>query len=139
IPQDSIFRIERRLGEPGRIQRLFKKIDALGQLNSENARREAQEEIKADVLRLLRSLESETDQRALLAEIPQPVRPTVPYHVVELIGAHSSARPVRPTASDHGLPIREVAIVPSLPEIESSEQHIRRRRRVRPAGQGENR
>jgi hypothetical protein len=66
IPTDEVLRIERRLGTPGRLQRLLKEIDQLGDNPSPGKARRAHEELVS----LLMELAEKGDRDYLLKGMP---------------------------------------------------------------------
>jgi len=66
IPEDEIYRLERRLGVPGKIQRLFKEIDCLkrndqfGTLDENSSNRE---KLKKEIFKIFEEIEDERDRQ----------------------------------------------------------------------------
>jgi hypothetical protein len=94
INQEIIFRIERRLGVPGKIQRLFKKIDRLDDnitltqqtgamkqsltINFVEDNENIKEEIKNEILSILEQLSNQQDKQLFYNSIPSPLRDNIP-------------------------------------------------------------
>ncbi len=72
IPQTDIIRNERRLGIPGKIQRLLKKSDKLNM--NQNNRNNLVEELKEELLEILDLLDNENDKDLLLQNVPDEIR-----------------------------------------------------------------
>ena len=71
IPDNAISRTEKRLGVPGKIQRYFKDIDKVNNLElSHNERQEKIEILKREFILILELLENEQDRNAFVEELP---------------------------------------------------------------------
>lgn len=68
--ETDIIRDERRLGIPGKIQRLLKKSD---KLNISNNRVELIEKLNGELLAILDSLDNENDKEILLQNVPDEI------------------------------------------------------------------
>ncbi len=68
-PQHDIIRDERRLGIPGKIQRLFKKSDKLDNLNNLNDRNELVEELRFELTNILDLIDNQEDKELLLENV----------------------------------------------------------------------
>lgn len=82
IDEGKVYRVERRLGIPGRIRRLLVKIEKIEQAEYTNSivRRELQE-LRDEVQGIVDDLDSDKDRRVFLSNLPtvyQDIEPTTP-------------------------------------------------------------
>lgn len=81
IPEEKVFRLERRLGVPGKIQRLFKEIDRFERKNHPEISNEIKNEVdklKKEILKILEQIEEEKDREMFLHSLPEPIRRELP-------------------------------------------------------------
>ena len=81
IPEDILYRTERRLGVPGKIQRFLKSFDNLNSPGvSQQRRHEETERLRKEFLEIIELLDNEQDRDLFMEEVPpnisqQPNRP----------------------------------------------------------------
>ena len=94
IDQDIIFRTERRLGVPGKIQRLFKRIDRLDEkitltqevgsikqklvINFVEDRDKEIEKIKKEIISIIKKLTDNNDRQQFFDSLPSPLKKDFP-------------------------------------------------------------
>lgn len=94
IDQDMIFRTERRLGVPGKIRRLFKRIDNLGEkitvsqkvgsieqrvvISFDKDRDIEKEKIKKDIVGIIKQLADNNDKQQFFDSLPSPLKKDFP-------------------------------------------------------------
>ena len=102
IPEEEIYRLERRLGVPGKIQRLFKKIDRLeknDRLGTTGESSSVMKKMKKEIFQILKEMEEEKDRQFFLQSLPSPIRSDLPEELpapnphiwVEEVEAHRVA------------------------------------------------
>ena len=72
IPKHEFYRIERRLGVPGKIQRLLVRIERLSNITEELER------VKSEIINILKKLPDEEDRKMFIKALPEPISPTLP-------------------------------------------------------------
>jgi len=80
-PGEKVVRLERRLGVPGKIQRIFKRIDHMQQGEGLDTNEEVKAEleaIKKQIIRVLEQIEEEKDRDLFLQSLPNLLREELP-------------------------------------------------------------
>lgn len=81
IPEDVLYRTERRLGVPGKIQRFLKSLDNLNSPNMTRQQRDEEtERLREEFLEIIELLDNDQDRDLFMNEVPgnvsqQPNRP----------------------------------------------------------------
>lgn len=86
LPDNSFYRTERRLGTPGRIKRLYPKLDEASELFEVDYINSAQEELKTiqpSLSRILRDLDSPEDRQMFLETVPKSIIQNLPEPLPE--------------------------------------------------------
>jgi hypothetical protein len=84
ISDDRIRRLERRLGVPGKLQKLMQRVDRLEHQGRDLSRDEYKDEVRAireRMLRILQEIDSEKDAALVLENIPTAIRADIPNRV----------------------------------------------------------
>lgn len=71
IPEDVLYRTERRLGVPGKIQRFLESLDSLDSPDiSQRQRQEEAERLREEFIEIIELLDNEQDRRLFMHEVP---------------------------------------------------------------------
>lgn len=86
ISEEDVYRLERRLGVPGKIQRLFKKIDRFERENHPETSNEIKNEadkLKKEILKILEQIQEDIDRKMFLHSLPELIRNELPQQLPE--------------------------------------------------------
>jgi hypothetical protein len=81
IPQEKVYRIERRLGMPGKIQRILVRVERLSQLSSTYQNPDIADEvehIKGEIINILKAIPDEQDRQIFIEALPKPISSSLP-------------------------------------------------------------
>ena len=81
IPREKVYRIEKRLGIPGKIRRILVRIDRVSQRSSSYNHPDIAEEIKqikSEVINILNAMPDEQDRQIFIEALPQPISSSLP-------------------------------------------------------------
>ena len=81
IPEEEIYRTDRRLGVPGKIQRLFKEIDRLernDRLGTSDESSSIMEKLKKKIFNIFKEMEDGKDRQFFLQSLPAPILNDLP-------------------------------------------------------------
>ena len=83
ISQTEIIRTERRLGIPGKIQRVFKKIDKIKRINKGDKEiLNIEKEIKHDLKRIFEQIVKQKDRDLLFSNLPEMYRESLQFNLI---------------------------------------------------------